>query len=66
MEVQLYYILIVSIILDGAAEEKVRLEEKQRSARKERKKFKEDWKPRYDYTAVLKTSNIGHEEVKLV
>lgn len=32
--------------IDGAANEKNRLEEKQREARKARKKGKEDWKPR--------------------
>ncbi|XP_013420146.1 oxysterol-binding protein-related protein 2-like [Lingula anatina] len=31
--------------IDGAAEEKVRLEEKQRAARKERKKKKDEWRP---------------------
>ncbi|ROT63114.1 putative oxysterol-binding protein 1A [Penaeus vannamei] len=33
--------------IDGAANEKNRLEEKQREARKARKKGKEDWKPRW-------------------
>lgn len=32
--------------IDGAANEKNRLEEKQREARKSRKKGKEEWKPR--------------------
>ena len=35
------------LFIDGAAEEKVRLEEKQRAARKDRKKRKEEWVPRY-------------------
>ncbi|CAH1773644.1 unnamed protein product [Owenia fusiformis] len=33
--------------IDLAAEEKVRLEEKQRAARKERKRLKEEWTPRW-------------------